>query len=61
MTIPTQSVRIRNMPTGLWKAVKGRALDEERSVYALVIDALTRYLDGVKTAERKPLDWEIGR
>ena len=43
--VTTQSVRIRNVPIWLWKAIKGRALDEDRSVYSLVIDALTRYLE----------------
>ena len=46
--VTTHTVKIRNVPTWLWKAVKGRALDEERSVYSLVIDALTRYLEATK-------------
>ena len=42
----TKDIRVRNVPRWLWKTVKGRALDEERPVYEVVVDALKLYLAG---------------
>jgi len=41
---------VRRMPTDLWKRLKIQAAVEERTIYAIVAEALERYLDQVSKA-----------
>ncbi len=45
-----RAVIVRRMPTELWKRLKIRAAIEERTIYAIVTEALERYLEQVSKA-----------